>query len=97
VPLKWNLKAFLIRLIYILVPLVVVFLMSKKYFFPMTPTSNKHFAVDYLDENQDKIMSSFGYLRDDEILIEVIYQELNKIPPIIRDTITDIVIKNNLA
>lgn len=63
----------------------------------MTPTSNKHFAVDYLDENQDKIMSSFGYLRDDEILIEVIYQELNKIPPIIRDTITDIVIKNNLA
>lgn len=60
----------------------------------MTPTSNKHFMVDYLDKNQEKIMSSFGYLKQDENLLEVVYKELDKIPPFLRETITDIVIKD---
>ena len=63
----------------------------------MTPTSNKHFMVDYLDKNQEKIMSSFGYLKQDENLLEVVYKELDKIPPFLRETITDIVIKDKIS
>lgn len=57
----------------------------------------KHYVVEYLDKNQDKIMSSFGYLKEGEILLEVVYNELDKIPPFIKNTITDIVIKDKLA
>lgn len=58
---------------------------------------SKHYVVDYFDKNQEKIMSSFGYLKEGEVLIEVVYNELDKIPPLIKNTITDIVIKDKLA